>query len=58
MKCVWIFLWALIAFSLSSHAQNAAASEYSFTISGSQTWTDTGVDLTEGEPEKIGRAHV
>jgi len=49
MKCVWIFLWALIAFSLSSHAQNAAASEYSFTISGSQTWTDTGVDLTEGD---------
>ncbi len=22
---------------------------YSFTISGSQTWTDTGVDLTEGD---------
>ena len=30
-------------------AQAPGSSEYSFTISGSQTWTDTGVDLTAGD---------
>ena len=30
-------------------AQSPAASDYSFTISGTQTWTDTGVDLEAGD---------
>lgn len=30
-------------------AQSPAASDYSFTISGTQTWTDTGVDLAAGD---------
>jgi hypothetical protein len=30
-------------------AQAPTVSDYSFTISGSQTWTDTGVDLAAGE---------
>jgi hypothetical protein len=29
--------------------ENTAAASYSFTISGSQTWTDTGVDLASGD---------
>jgi hypothetical protein len=30
-------------------AQSSSASDYSFTISGAQTWTDTGVDLAAGD---------
>lgn len=30
-------------------AQSPAKSDYSFTISGAQTWTDTGVDLPAGD---------
>lgn len=30
-------------------AQSASTNEYSFTISGTQTWTDTGVDLGAGD---------
>lgn len=30
-------------------AQSPAASDYSFTVSGTQTWTDTGVDLAVGD---------
>jgi LssY C-terminus len=37
--------------SMTAFAQNpsAAPSEYSFTISGSQSWTDTGIDLSAGD---------
>jgi hypothetical protein len=30
-------------------AQSSSTSDYSFTISGTQTWTDTGVDLAVGD---------
>lgn len=50
MKCVRILVLTLIAVALNSHAQNTPLpAEYSFTISGSQIWTDTGVDLTDGD---------
>jgi hypothetical protein len=50
MKCIRILVLILIAVALSSHAQNTLVpAEYSFTISGSQIWTDTGVDLTDGD---------
>jgi len=34
---------------LTGQQSTASPAEYSFTISGSQAWTDTGVDLAEGE---------
>lgn len=45
-----VFLPALLAISSFAFGQSALApTEYSFSISGSQTWTDTGVDLTAGD---------
>src|SRR5215471_13105034 len=38
----------LLFFSLHIAAQDVK-NKYSFTISGSQTWTDTGVDLSAGD---------
>ena len=48
MKLTRFFVPALLFISASVSAQSGPA-EYSFTISGSQTWTDTGVDLTAGD---------
>lgn len=46
MKLTWLIAPSLLAISACAFAQSGAApAEYSFTISGSQTWTDTGVDL-------------
>src|SRR5215469_15471348 len=40
----------LFVISFSAFGQTATApAQYSFTISGSQTWTDTGVDLAAGD---------
>lgn len=48
MKFLSIFVSTLLATALSAFGQTGGA-EYSFTISGSQTWTDTGVDLAAGD---------
>ena len=50
MKFTRVFLPALLAISSFAFGQSATApTEYSFSISGSQTWTDTGVDLAAGD---------
>ena len=50
MKLTWLSAPALLAISTCALGQSSAApAEYSFTISGSQTWTDTGVDLSAGD---------
>ena len=42
-------VWLLVLFPGFAHSQNAASSDYSFAISGSQPWTDTGVELSAGD---------
>lgn len=48
MRVPLIFAPALFAISFSAFGQTAPA-EYSFSIFGSQIWTDTGVDLAAGD---------
>ncbi len=43
------FLSSVLGCTAFGQTAPAAPSEYSFTISGSQTWTDTGVDLSAGD---------
>lgn len=51
MKLRLIAVAVVMAFCFSLQAQTPA--EYSFTISGSQTWTDTGVDIPAGSTVSI-----
>src|SRR5438034_9404436 len=54
MKSAWIFAPALAALSFSASGQTGATpAQYSFSISDSQIWTDTGVDLAAGDSLSI-----
>jgi hypothetical protein len=46
----WILLFASLAYSTSFlAAQTAASTDLTFQVSSSQSWTDTGLDLTTGD---------
>src|SRR5436309_2867968 len=51
MRSGWTAVLALLCSSMLAKGQQNTASpaEYSFTISASQVWTDTGVDLVAGD---------
>jgi hypothetical protein len=54
MKSAWIFAPAFAALSFSASGQTGATpAQYSFSISDSQIWTDTGVDLAAGDSLSI-----
>jgi hypothetical protein len=54
MRSAWILAAACAAFSVAAFGQgDDLGAKYSFTISGSQAWTDTGVDLAAGDSLSI-----
>ena len=49
MKTLCFVLFLVVAATSLGSAQAPNTNDYSFTISGSQTWTDTGVDFAAGD---------